>query len=34
VIVFAPAKYLDQEQLDEFGIEFAQLPYDLYKSIR
>lgn len=33
-IVFAPTKYLDQEQLDEFGIDFAQLPYDLYKSLR
>lgn len=33
-IVFAPTKYLDQEQLDELGIDFAQLPYDLYKSLR
>jgi adenine-specific DNA-methyltransferase len=33
-IVFAPTKYLDQEQLEELGIDFAQLPYDLYKSLR
>lgn len=33
-IVFAPTKYLDQDQLDELGIDFAQLPYDLYKSLR
>lgn len=32
-IVFAPTKYLDQAQLDEMGIDFAQLPYDLYKTL-
>lgn len=30
-LVFAPTKYLDQEQLDERGIDFAQLPFEIYK---
>lgn len=31
-LVFAPAKYLDQEHLDKFQIDFAQLPYEIYKK--
>lgn len=30
-LVFAPTKYLDQEKLDELRIEFAQLPFEIYK---
>ncbi len=30
-LVFAPAKYLDQEALDEFRIDFAQLPFGVYR---
>ena len=30
-LVFAPTKYLDQDQLDEFGIDFAQLPFEIYR---
>lgn len=30
-LVFAPTKYLDQEQLDELRIDFAQLPFEIYK---
>ncbi len=30
-LVFAPTKYLDQEHLDEFRIDFAQLPFEIYK---
>lgn len=30
-LVFAPTKYLDQEHLDEMRIDFAQLPYEIYK---
>lgn len=30
-LVFAPTKFLSQEQLDEFGIEFAQLPFEIYR---
>mgnify|MGYP001617024821 FL=1 len=30
-LVFAPAKYLDQDALDEFRIDFAQLPFGVYK---
>jgi len=31
-LVFAPTKYLDQEHLERIGIEFAQLPFDIYKK--
>jgi len=31
-LVFAPAKYLDQEHLDKFHIDFAQLPFEIYKQ--
>jgi len=30
-LVFAPAKYLDQQHLQEFHIDFAQLPFEIYK---
>ncbi len=30
-LVFAPTKYLDQEHLDQLRIEFAQLPFEIYK---
>ena len=30
-LVFAPAKYLDQDALDEFLIDFAQLPFGVYR---
>jgi adenine-specific DNA-methyltransferase len=30
-LVFAPSKYLDQDHLDELRIDFAQLPFEIYK---
>lgn len=30
-LVFAPTKYLDQEHLLELRIDFAQLPFEIYK---
>ena len=33
-LVFAPVKYLDQEQLDTLRIDFAQLPFEIYKLAR
>jgi adenine-specific DNA-methyltransferase len=30
-LVFAPTKYLDQDYLDMFRIDFAQLPFEIYK---
>ena len=34
VLVFAPAKYIDQTELKrDYGIEFCHLPYDIYKII-
>lgn len=30
-LVFAPTKYLDQNHLDELRIDFAQLPFEIYK---
>jgi len=32
-LVFAPTKYLDQEHLDELGIEFAWLPFEIYSRV-
>jgi len=29
-LVFAPTKYLDQDQLDRLRIDFAQLPFEIY----
>ena len=31
-LVFAPAKYLDQEHLKRYHIDFAQLPFEIYKK--
>ena len=31
-LVFAPAKYMSHKQLLEYGIEFAQLPFALYRD--
>ena len=33
-LVFAPTKYLDQEHLDQFRIDFAQLPFEIYELAR
>lgn len=30
-LVFAPTKYLDQEDLDKMRIDFAQLPFEIYQ---
>ena len=30
-LVFAPTKYLDQDRLDALRIDFAQLPFEIYK---
>ncbi|MBI1806153.1 MAG: site-specific DNA-methyltransferase [Ignavibacteria bacterium] len=30
-LVFAPTKYLDQDQVDRLNIDFAQLPFEIYK---
>lgn len=30
-LIFAPTKYLDQDFLDRFGIDFARLPYEIYQ---
>lgn len=30
-LVFAPTKYIDQDHLDELKINFAQLPFEIYK---
>lgn len=30
-LVFAPTKYLDQDHLDQLRIDFAQLPFEIYK---
>jgi adenine-specific DNA-methyltransferase len=31
-LVFAPTKYLDHDHLERLGIEFAQLPFDIYQK--
>jgi len=33
-LVFAPTKYLDQDFLDQYQIDFAQLPYEIYELSR
>jgi len=33
-LVFAPTKYLDQDHLDQYRIDFAQLPYEIYELTR
>jgi adenine-specific DNA-methyltransferase len=30
-VVFAPTKYLDQDRLEEHRIDFAQLPFEIYR---
>jgi adenine-specific DNA-methyltransferase len=30
-LVFAPTKYLDQDFLEKYKIDFAQLPFEIYK---
>lgn len=30
-LVFAPTKYLDQDYLDRLGVEFCQLPFEIYQ---
>lgn len=30
-LVFAPTKYLDQDYLDRLGIQFCQLPFEIYQ---
>jgi len=33
-LVFAPTKYLDQEHLEQYRIDFAQLPFEIYELPR
>lgn len=33
-LIFAPTKYLDQEHLDQYRIDFAQLPFEIYELTR
>ena len=33
-LVFAPTKYLSQEHLDSYRIDFAQLPFEIYEKAR
>lgn len=33
-LVFAPTKYLDQGQLDALRVDFAQLPFEIYRLAR
>jgi len=33
-LVFAPTKYLDQDHLDQLRIDFAQLPFEIYKLVK
>jgi adenine-specific DNA-methyltransferase len=33
-LVFAPTKYLDSIHLDEYRIEFCQLPFEIYKAAK
>jgi adenine-specific DNA-methyltransferase len=30
-LVFAPMKFLDQDYLDKYRIDFVQLPYEIYR---
>jgi len=32
-LVFAPTKYLDQEYLEKYKIDFAQLPFEIYQRV-
>ncbi len=33
-LVFAPTKYLDQDHLDQLRVDFAQLPFEIYKLVK
>jgi adenine-specific DNA-methyltransferase len=33
-LVFAPTKYLDSIHLEEYQIDFCQLPFEIYKAIK
>ncbi len=33
-LVFAPTKYLDQDDLDRLRIDFAQLPFEIYQMVK
>lgn len=33
-LVFAPTKYLDQDYLDQYRIDFCQLPFEIYERSR
>jgi adenine-specific DNA-methyltransferase len=33
-LVFAPTKYLDHDHLDSLRIDFAQLPFEIYKLVK
>jgi adenine-specific DNA-methyltransferase len=33
-LVFAPAKYVDDSSLVDLGIDFCQLPYEIYRIQR
>lgn len=33
-LIFAPTKYLDQDYLDQFRIDFCQLPFEIYELSR
>lgn len=33
-LIFAPTKYLDQEHLGQYRIDFAQLPFEIYELTR
>ena len=33
-LVFAPTKFIDQDNLDKLKIDFAQLPFEIYKLIK
>ena len=30
-LVFAPMKYLDPDYLDQYSIEYCQLPFEIYR---
>jgi adenine-specific DNA-methyltransferase len=32
-LIFAPTKYLDQEYLEKYKIDFAQLPFEIYQRV-
>jgi len=33
-LMFAPTKYLDSIHLDQYRIEFCQLPFEIYKAVK